>query len=297
MFPYIYKNGDFITTLLADGTKIRYGEGTAKFPESCDVKITNLCSTKCIFCHENSIPKGLHGDIDFAKEILSSLPSGSEIAIGGGDPLEHPELEKFVSWLSKKEIIPNITINTYNYNTDLVSYLIDLGIIGIGVSIPADMNIPSKIRPLNDNFIYHLILGIHSPKIIDSLKFLFGSQIKILILGLKSYGRGSRFKQTFDLDIDVLMKQWNNTILDIIKDTNIAFDNLALEQLDLKNKLPQDIWNKNYMGNDGQFSMYIDLVKKEYARSSTSERISIPENSKIEDLFSSLQESNNNHEG
>ena len=48
------------------------------------------------------------------------------------------------------------------------------------------------------------------------------------------------------------------------------------------------------MGDDGQFTMYIDLVKNEYAVSSVSERKSIPENSTIDSLFASVRSMRSN---
>ena len=48
--------------------------------------------------------------------------------------------------------------------------------------------------------------------------------------------------------------------------------------------MSEEKWNEFYMGDDGKFTMYIDLVKKEFARSSISEkRYSLLEN--IEDMF------------
>lgn len=45
----------------------------------------------------------------------------------------------------------------------------------------------------------------------------------------------------------------------------VSFDNLAIEQLDVKRLLSQEEWNSFYMGDDGKYTMYIDLVKKQFA--------------------------------
>ena len=50
----------------------------------------------------------------------------------------------------------------------------------------------------------------------------------------------------------------------------ISFDNLAIKQLDVKRLMSDKEWDEFYMGDDGQFTMYIDLVKEEFAKSSTS---------------------------
>ena len=61
-----YKNGNFKTTILSDGTKIRETEDDEFIPafaENMDIKICNRCSAGCKFCHEGSIPDGKLGNI------------------------------------------------------------------------------------------------------------------------------------------------------------------------------------------------------------------------------------------
>ena len=59
----------------------------------------------------------------------------------------------------------------------------------------------------------------------------------------------------------------------------ISFDNLALEQLDIKSIVDPVSWSLYYMGDDGKYSMYIDAVNHKIAKNSTSkERRIIDEN-------------------
>lgn len=59
-------------------------------------------------------------------------------------------------------------------------------------------------------------------------------------------------------------------LLELIKHFQVvSFDNLAVCQLDVKRLMTDKEWKEFYMGNDGQFTMYIDLVKREFAKSST----------------------------
>ena len=50
----------------------------------------------------------------------------------------------------------------------------------------------------------------------------------------------------------------------------VSFDNLALKQLPVREQMSDEDWEKFYMGDDGQFTMYIDAVKREFAKNSTS---------------------------
>jgi hypothetical protein len=73
---------------------------------------------------------------------------------------------------------------------------------------------------------------------------------------------------------DEISKQMNITkeILPSLFDKfrRISFDNLALDQLDVKSLISSEKYNEIYMGDDGESTMYIDLVNKEFAKSSTS---------------------------
>ena len=49
---------------------------------------------------------------------------------------------------------------------------------------------------------------------------------------------------------------------------------------------------KYYMGDDGKFTMYVDLVKKEYAKNSISEeRYSLSDLATVEEIFAKIKES------
>ena len=112
-----YKNGNYVVAIYEDGTKIRYTEHDKfipEFPESMDVKITNYCDMNCPWCHENSTSNGRHGDILHA-DFINSLRPFTEVAIGGGNPLSHPDLPVFLERLKQKNIIANITVNQRHF--------------------------------------------------------------------------------------------------------------------------------------------------------------------------------------
>ena len=94
---HTYKNGNYFVSIFDDGSKVRYtneDEFNAMFPESIDMKITNYCDNNCPMCHELSNKDGKHAKLD--SPFLNTLVKGTELAIGGGNPLSHPELETFL---------------------------------------------------------------------------------------------------------------------------------------------------------------------------------------------------------
>ena len=69
----------------------------------------------------------------------------------------------------------------------------------------------------------------------------------------------------------------------------VSFDNQALLDLDIRKQIGEEKYNKYYMGDDGLFTMYIDLVEKKFAVSSTSSvRYNLLDN--IEDMFKVVKE-------
>lgn len=70
----------------------------------------------------------------------------------------------------------------------------------------------------------------------------------------------------------------------------LSFDNLALEQLNIKKYVSPEDWKAHYMGDDGSFTMYIDLVKEEFAKNSTSvDRYNLNDYRSIEEIFNKIK--------
>ena len=106
-----YKNGNYRVIILSDGTKIRYNKEAKlipSIPESMDIKITNYCDIGCPMCHENSTIAGSHGDILNAS-FIDMLHPFTELAIGGGNPLSHPDLIPFLQKCKSLKLIPSIS--------------------------------------------------------------------------------------------------------------------------------------------------------------------------------------------
>jgi len=267
-----YINGNVKVQIFDDGTKIREYQKIPKvnFPESIDIKITNYCDMGCAYCHENSNTQGKHGNLDFLLTILKELPAGVELAIGGGNPLAHPDLVDFLKTLKVKGIIANITVNQGHVDRykGLIKYLIFEDLIkGVGISIINKNLTPLKwLHQISENIVYHIIAGINMPSIIDEIIKITNNP-KILILGYKTFGRGIKF---YNPNIEENIKQWYRSTSNYIGKVILSFDNLAIEQLKIKRLFTDEGWDMFYMGDDFQFSMYIDAVKQEYAPTSRS---------------------------
>lgn len=264
-----YKNGNYFVEIYSDGTKVRYTndkEFNAQFPENIDLKITNYCDAGCAFCHENSTKSGKHGD--FNQAFFKTLRPGTELAIGGGNALEHPELISFLTNMKYQGVICNLTVNQIHFmrSFDFIESLVENDLIkGLGVSFMRyDKDFIQKVKTIN-NVVLHVINGIIS---YEELIKLSECDLKILILGYKFLRRGQDFYSESVKKKKQILKENISNIISKFK--VISFDNLALEQLELKKLLSEEDWNKFYMGHDGSHTMYIDLAEQEFALSSTS---------------------------
>ena len=294
-----YVNGNTEVVLYQDGSKERTFSGAPRpvHPESLDVKITDYCDAGCSYCHEQSTRAGVHGDLAELLRVLSVLPAGVEIAIGGGNPLSHPDLIPFLRSLKFLGLVANITINQKHLGRfkDKILGLIWDGLVnGVGISYSSRAYLPDVLPILkaSDNVVFHVIMGINNVNDIEELHTFCQEEnrpCKILILGYKEYGFGLNFylkNQT----VEANKYRWFTQLAKNFKKEKLvlSFDNLAIAQLKLRRYFTDNAWSKFYMGDDGIFTMYVDGVKQQFARSSTAvNRTGFQQNSLLE-FFSTL---------
>lgn len=285
-----YKNNDYTCTMFSDGTKIRWNDKDSFNPikpESIDLKITNKCDMACAMCHENSTPDGKHGDILNLPFIDTMFPY-SEVAIGGGNPLTHPDLIEFLEHLKERKILASMTVNQMHFmhNIDFLKELTDKKLIyGLGISYIGGRH-KNAIEAIKQfpNAVVHVINGVVH---MDSLEALANNDLKILILGYKEFRRGKVLYDECGEQIEYLKYQFYDMLPKIVNDgwfKCISFDNLAIKQLEPKRLMSEEDYKEFYMGDDGSFTCYIDAVNRQFAKSSVStERYDLMDD--IADMF------------
>ncbi len=262
-FPIIYNNGNYQVTILEDGTKTRVcfdDEWSPVLPETIDVNISNHCEHNCPFCYISASSEGKHGNLNL--EIFNTLRKGTELAINYA---KHPGLFNFLLRMQEKQVIVNMTANQKDLENEetrkFIKMLLDMKLImGLGVSV----NSIDKLYYIdNPNIVYHVIAGI-TP--IIAIECLITDKEKILILGYKTKGRGKEVTPRLERIQEEIKR------LLILNESIISFDNLALQQLDIKSIVKPKVWEKHYMGEEGSFSMYIDTVDERYYVASIEEQ-------------------------
>lgn len=263
-----YINGGYAVSIHADGTKVRerLASGLApEVPEHLDLKITDWCDAGCAWCHEKSTTKGQHGDIDNTLKVLSAMKPGGEIAIGGGDPLSHPQFERLVRGLAGMGLLPSVTVNGKHFarHRALLERLTGDGVL-YGVGFSYDDRLPDWDY---EHLVVHLIAGVHTPAVLDAAT----RRHKVLLLGYKQFGRG---KKLFEIRKDIVQStiaQWYRELFVVARKHHLSFDNLAIEQLRPQRLFADPAaYERQFMGEEGMFGMYLDAVTQTFALSSYS---------------------------
>lgn len=296
-----YKNGNYTVSInLDNGTKIRENNLdnlTPAFAENCDVTISTVCDGGCEWCYMDCTPNGKHGDI-MSPKFLDTLHPWTELAIAGND-LTHPDLISFLEKMKKKNIIVNMTVNQKHFETkqDMIKKLYSSKLIhGLGVSLVKPTYEFIKLVKQYPNAVIHTIAGITNT---DDYRLLAFNDLKVLILGYKNVGRGksyldndAKFHGYIEIDMRIL-SYWIEIMINDNWFKVISFDNLALEQLNVKRLLSDDEWNEFYAGDEGSHTFYIDLVEKKFAKNSMTsddEKHDLLDN--VDDMFQVIREEN-----
>jgi len=255
------KSGDWWTFFFPhSGHKVRFSfDDNAKStrpyaPELVDIKITNQCNYGCEFCYQDSKPDGIHANsyhISKIAEMLGELKV-FEIALGGGEPTLHPNLEYVVDTFNKYGITINLsTKNIYFLESKLAE---KFGLIGVSVNDGKMVDKAFSIAEKNNiDISFHVPMGTISRSKFFSIYHLCERyNIPLTLLGFKEAGRGKEFKIT---NYDWLI----NDIREFREDNRIVrvgFDTLLINQF--KDQLT-DVDNRLY-SDEGEFSCYIDAV-------------------------------------
>lgn len=117
----------------------------APVPELADISISNKCSKGCSFCYKDSMPDGKVMSVEEYCQVLDSMYSPEygnvfQVAIGGGEPLEHPDFLKIVDETAKRGIVLNFTTNGQLLNVKICKVIKGkIGAMAISASSISDL--------------------------------------------------------------------------------------------------------------------------------------------------------------
>lgn len=276
-----FKNGNYYCCYSRYGDKIRLcttkdNMPIPEMPELIDLLITKKCKHACPFCYNNSTKNGDHASVNDIRNIIAKINKPTEFSIGGGNVLEHPDLEGIFQaikphlsdrWRENHKHIINVTINSKDVvdiiNNDSYKNLFMKYVDGIGISIQTANDIEmwkQMISVFPDKYItIHIIpemIGVaESLSIINSAYYIYTTEKKgnypnFLFLGFKESGRGCnvKYNKLTDNELDALFNSRG------VKHVDTSFANRY------KGYISENFENMTVTYNEGEYSMFIDAV-------------------------------------
>lgn len=247
------------------GKSINTNPKYAPWPELADISISNHCTKGCEFCYRESSDDGSFMSLEDYTYVLSSLQSeelGSvfQVALGGGEPLEHPNFIEILDISLSKGIVANFTTNGIRINKEIASKIRNkVGAVAISISRASEIN-KDKIKILTDEGIktnIHFVLDNQSIEdAIDILKGkyddLFENVNGVVFLTYKPKGRAGLDKC---LKMDEALNKFISLIDKSTANIRIGFDACFVPLLMKYTEIDVDYIDSCECGF---FSVYID---------------------------------------
>lgn len=168
------------------GITMRWGNTLAEnpvrapWPELADISISNHCTKGCAFCYKNSTDNHVFMRAADYADVLRRLRDDQwgnvfQVALGGGEPLEHPEFAEILDITRRAEVVANFTTNGLHLDQAAARMIRGkVGSVALSVGSADEIN-PSKIRLLREADVHvnlHFVLSDHSLE--DAVSLLQG---------------------------------------------------------------------------------------------------------------------------
>jgi len=248
-------------------------------PELVDLKITEVCNndSPCKkYCYQNSCSEGKHCDLQTLGKVAEIFAEMKvfEVALGGGDPMEHPHFLEVLGLFRKYGVVPSFSTRKTEWlrEKQIRERIFEaIGAVGFSVSTVKEVrslgNLLKKVFEQNiprNKIKLHYVMGSTSlwefSKIISFLsnRKTFLSTEMLLLLAFKEKGRGYGFpRYPYYQCIQILLDQ---------KIYRINADTAFLQEFreEIREKCP-DLFLEF---QEGKFSCYVDPIKGIIAPSS-----------------------------
>lgn len=252
-----------------NGTKVRLAIGRytkAKRPELVDIKITDYCAFGCNFCYQGSTVLGKHSTTQNLDFIIDELAKAKvfEVAIGGGEPTEHPAFIEILKKFNSRGIVPNFTTKSLGWVkrnwSDIEQYI---GAFAYSAEKISDLNsadLMFKDIP-HDRINIHYVMGLGSDvEFMAFMKRAYELDFRVTLLGYKTVGRGN--------DVDHYAYDWWINCINILQALGycptFSIDTPLAEQY--QHELP--VGKQLFHTREGFVSAYIDAVSMKMGASS-----------------------------
>lgn len=130
-------------------------------PELLDISITNYCERGCGFCYRQSSRRGTHMAMDDLQRVVEQARDLGvlQIALGGGNPNQHPEFCEILRLIREYNIVPSYTTNGVGLTDEILRCTAEnCGAMAVSAYPPFDSRFEEKIIKITS---YGIRLNLH----------------------------------------------------------------------------------------------------------------------------------------
>lgn len=233
-------------------------------PELLDVSITNYCEKGCSFCYRGSNMVGKSMDLDLYIRVLDEAKKAgvTQIALGGGNPNQHPKFIEILKVTRGYGIVPSFTTNGQGMTDEIYAasrqYAGAIAVSWYESSFEA-VNVIDKCNEYNIPINIHYILDANNIK--QAREFLQNSILNkinaLIFLNYKPVRTGKRDVLKHNQDVERFLECAINTQI-----CKIGFDSCMISHLvKLKNSINIDSID---FCEAGRFSAFISELGMMY---------------------------------
>lgn len=122
-------------------------------PTLVDFQITNRCEMGCPHCYAEASPQGTDVAWFDIQNVINQMADCGvcQLAIGGGEPLLHPQIIELLDFAHHKGIVPNLTTSGFAFDEAKLNALaIYCGAVGISMEGVGESYAKIRSRPFTD---------------------------------------------------------------------------------------------------------------------------------------------------
>ncbi len=186
------------------GKSLQENPPFALWPELADISISNHCTKGCDYCYQDSGDNASFMSLEDYKYILNELQHRKwgnvfQVAIGGGEPLEHPQLKQIIEATIIRNIVPNLTTNGIHLDSDYAGYFKGrVGAVALSITDIQAFDLDKAKILLRESVrtnIHYVLSDKNISQAVDILRGRYNESLSglnsIIFLTHKPHGRGS----------------------------------------------------------------------------------------------------------
>jgi len=237
-------------------------------PELIDIAITNWCDRACSVCYRQSSRNGAHMDVADYEMLLSqaSAMGVMQVALGGGNPNQHPDFERIVRATREEYgIVPSYTTNGRGITAVIAKTSASVcGAVAVSAYRPYD-DTEAAIKTLADagaKVNLHIVLDAecieHAAQWLLDPPEMFAAINAVVFLNYKPVGRGGEHMLLAD---SPLLRQFFQAVEGGQSPVKVGFDSCMVSGLASFSTIPEAFYDSC---EAGRFSMFVSETMHAY---------------------------------